>query len=142
KKIGEAGRELLRRKLKQLKITLNEKTVNDLVVYFKLKTSLDLFYRVGIDTIDNQKLKECAASRNITVIYFFKNKMRKPATADEMHNEEVTNNYDSLVFGKEEEKLDYTFSKCCTPIPGDDVFGFITVNEGIKVHTKICPNAI
>lgn len=142
KKIGEEGKELLRRKLKQLKITLNEKTVNDLVVYFKLKTSLDLFYRVGINTIDNQKLKEFAASRNNTFINFFKNKIRKPVTADEIHKEEVTNNYDSLVFGKEEEKLDYTFSKCCTPIPGDDVFGFITVNEGIKVHTKNCPNAI
>lgn len=142
KKIGEEGKEILRRKLKQLKITLNEKTVNDLVVYFKLKTSLDLFYRVGINTIDNQKLKEFAASRNNTFINFFKNKIRKPATAEEIHKEEVTNNYDSLVFGKEEEKLDYTFSKCCTPIPGDDVFGFITVNEGIKVHKKNCPNAI
>lgn len=142
KKIGEEGKELLRRKLKQLKITLNEKTVNDLVVYFKLKTSLDLFYRVGINTIDNQKLKEFATSRNNTFINFFKNKIRKPATAEEINKEEVTNKFDSLVFGKEEEKLDYTFSKCCTPIPGDDVFGFITVNEGIKVHSKNCPNAI
>ncbi|QLE00120.1 bifunctional (p)ppGpp synthetase/guanosine-3',5'-bis(diphosphate) 3'-pyrophosphohydrolase [Galbibacter sp. BG1] len=142
KQIAEEGKEILRRKLKQLKITLNENIVNDLVVYFKLKTSLDLFYRVGISTIDNQMLKDFAASRSNTFINFFKNKMRKPASAEEINREEITTNYDQLVFGKEEEKLDYKFSNCCSPIPGDDVFGFITVNEGIKVHKKNCPNAI
>ncbi|MDG3581320.1 MULTISPECIES: RelA/SpoT family protein [Galbibacter] len=142
KKIAEEGKEILRRKLKQLKITLNEKVVNDLVVYFKLKTSLDLFYRIGISTIDNQMLKDFAASRNNTFINFFKNKMRKPASSEEINKEEITTNYDQLVFGKEEEKLDYKFSNCCSPIPGDEVFGFITVNEGIKVHKKNCPNAI
>ncbi|MCM5663120.1 RelA/SpoT family protein [Galbibacter mesophilus] len=142
KKIAEEGKEILRRKLKQLKITLNEKIVNDLVVYFKLKTSLDLFYRVGISTIDNQMLKDFAGSRNNTFINFFKNKMRKQASSEEINKEEITTNYDQLVFGKEEEKLDYKFSNCCSPIPGDEVFGFITVNEGIKVHSKNCPNAI
>ncbi|MEJ4088754.1 RelA/SpoT family protein [Galbibacter orientalis] len=142
KEIAEEGKEILRRKLKQLKITLNESVVNDLVVYFKLKTSLDLFYRVGISTIDNQMLKDFASSRNNTFINFFKNKMRKPAAQEEINREEITTNYDQLVFGKEEEKLDYKFSNCCNPIPGDDVFGFITVNEGIKVHKKNCPNAI
>ena len=47
-----------------------------------------------------------------------------------------------LVFGKEQDKLDYKLSSCCNPIPGDDVFGFVTINEGIKVHKKDCPNAI
>ncbi|MEL4307344.1 RelA/SpoT family protein [Joostella sp. CR20] len=142
KEIAEEGKEILRRKLKQLKITLNESVVNDLVVYFKLKTSLDLFYRVGISTIDNQMLKEFANSRSNTFINFFKNKIRKPATPEEVNKEEITTNYDQLVFGKEEEKLDYKFTNCCNPIPGDDVFGFITVNDGIKVHKKDCPNAI
>ncbi|WP_224490023.1 RelA/SpoT family protein [Robertkochia flava] len=142
KKIGEEGKEILRRKLRQLKITLNEKVVNDLVVFFKLKTSLDLFYRVGIGTIDNQKLKNFAAARGNTLLNFFKTKIRKPGKAEDLNKEEITNKYDLLVFGKEEEKLDYKFSPCCSPIPGDDVFGFITVNEGIKVHKKDCPNAI
>ena len=142
KKIGEEGKEILRRKLRQLKITLNERTVNDLVVFFKLKTSLDLFYRVGIGTIDNQMLKNFAAARNNTLLNFFKTKIRKPGKPEDINKEEITNKYDLLVFGKEEEKLDYKFSPCCSPIPGDDVFGFITVNDGIKVHKKDCPNAI
>lgn len=143
KEVAEEGKELLRRKLKQLKITLNEKIVNDLVVFFKLKTSLDLFFRVGIGSIDNQMLKDFAASRSNTFINFFKNRIGKKQQAPvDIHKDEITSKYDLLVFGKEEEKLNYKLANCCNPIPGDDVFGFITINEGIKVHKKDCPNAI
>lgn len=144
KRIGEEGKEILRRKLKQLKITLNEASVNELVSYFKLKTSLDLFYRVGIGTIDNNMLKDYAASRSNALMSFIKKKIsRKQAIKKEdLEKDEVTAKYDSLVFGKEEEKLDYKLSNCCNPIPGDHVFGFLTVNEGIKVHKKNCPNAV
>ena len=144
KKIGEEGKELLTRKLKHLKINLNEQTVNELVNFFKLKTSLDLFYRVGIGAIENQQLKDYAAQKSNTFISFFKNKIKRSgATSDEDINKPVVNsNYDMLVFGKEHDKLDYKFSPCCSPIPGDDVFGFVTVNEGIKIHKSDCPNAI
>lgn len=142
KLIAEDGKEILRRKLKQLKITLNEKSVNDLVLYFKLKTSLDLFYRVGIGTIDNKMLKEFAASRNNMLVSFIKNRIRKPDVVKDINKDEITAKYDLLVFGKEEEKLDYKLSTCCNPIPGDPVFGFLTINEGIKVHKKTCPNAL
>ncbi|MBD0833258.1 RelA/SpoT family protein [Aestuariibaculum sediminum] len=144
KRIGEDGKEILKRKLKQLKITLNENSINELVNYFKLKTSLDLFYRVGIGTIDNTMLKDFASSRSNTLMNFIKNKInRKPnISKEELEKDEITSNYDLLVFGKEEEKLDYKLSSCCNPIPGDDVFGFLTVSEGIKVHKKNCPNAL
>ena len=144
KKIGEEGKELLTRKLKHLKITMSEQVVNELVNFFKLKTSLDLFYRVGIGAIENQQLKDYAAQKSNSFINFFKNKMkRSPGTADEdIHKPTISSNYDMLVFGKEHDKLDYKLSPCCNPISGDDVFGFVTINEGIKVHKKDCPNAL
>lgn len=143
KEIGEDGKEILRRKLKQLKITLNEKSVNEMVNYFKLKTSLDLFYRVGLGTIDNGMLKSYASSRSNVLVSYLKNKItRKPDAPKDVDKEEITSKYDMLVFGKEEEKLDYTHAKCCNPIPGDKVFGFLTINDGIKVHKKNCPNAV
>jgi GTP pyrophosphokinase len=144
KRVGDDGKEILRRKLKQLKITLNESSINELVSYFKLKTSLDLFYRVGIGSIDNTMLKNFASSRSNALMSFIKNKISRKATVskEELEKNEVTSNFDSIVFGKEEERLDYKLSNCCNPIPGDNVFGFLTVTEGIKVHKKNCPNAL
>ena len=144
KKIAEDGKEILTRKLRHLKITINETVVNELVNFCKLKTSLDLFYRIGIGAIENQQLKDYAAQKSNTLMNFFKSKMkRSPNTADEdIHRQVISNNYDMLVFGFEHDKLDYTLSGCCNPIPGDEVFGFVTINEGIKVHKKDCPNAI
>ena len=143
KKIAEEGKEILTRKLKHLKITLNEKVVNELVVYFKLKTSLDLFYRMGNGSIENSQLKDFISKRNNAFVSFFKNRMRRsPSKQENIDKDEVIANYDSLVFGAEEERLEYKMSQCCNPIPGDKVFGFITINDGIKVHKKDCPNAI
>jgi len=144
KQIAEDGKEILRRKLKQLKITLNEKSINEMVNHFKLKTSLDLFYRIGIGTISNPMLKEYAASRSNALVSFIKNKINRKASIpkEDLDKDEITNKYDLLVFGKEEEKLDYKLATCCNPISGDNVFGFLTINEGIKVHKKNCPNAL
>jgi GTP pyrophosphokinase len=73
---------------------------------------------------------------------YIKSKIRKPTVVQDIDKDEITANYDLLVFGKEEEKLDYKLSTCCNPIPGDDVFGFLSINEGIKIHKKNCPNAL
>ncbi|QNM86443.1 bifunctional (p)ppGpp synthetase/guanosine-3',5'-bis(diphosphate) 3'-pyrophosphohydrolase [Polaribacter pectinis] len=143
KLIAEEGKAALLRKLRHLKIPFNEKTTNELVNYFKLKTSFDLFYRFGNGAIDNTQLKAFVSQRNSTILNFFKTKLRRsPTGKDSPETDEVTNKYDALVFGKEEEKLDYKLSKCCNPIPGDKVFGFLTINDGIKVHKMNCPNAI
>ncbi len=142
KQIAVEGKETLRRKLKSQKINLNEDSINKMVVHFKLKTSLDLFYRIGTGAIDNQMIKDFASSYNNAFISFFKNKIRRKPVPEDIDKAEITSKYDMLVFGKEEEKLNYTLSKCCNPIPGDEVFGFVSVAEGIKVHKKNCPNAI
>ncbi|MFN2262065.1 MAG: bifunctional (p)ppGpp synthetase/guanosine-3',5'-bis(diphosphate) 3'-pyrophosphohydrolase [Psychroflexus sp.] len=143
KQIGEEGKEILRRKLKSQKIELNEKSVNEMVNFFKLKTSLDLFFRVGIGTIDNKQIKEFASSRSNALVSFFKNKIRRsPVKNEEKIDNDVTDKYDQLVFGDDDQQLDYKLANCCNPIPGDEVFGFTTINEGIKVHKKNCPNAI
>ncbi len=144
KKTAEEGKEMLMRKLRHLKITMSESVVNEMVNFFRLKTSLDLFYRFGIGAIDNQQLKDFAAQKSNSFMNFFKNKMKRnpSATTEEINKPILSNNYDMLVFGPEQDKLDYKLSACCNPIPGDEVFGFVTINEGIKVHKKDCPNAI
>tara|TARA_B110000967_G_scaffold77046_1_gene79667 strand:- start:1511 stop:3727 length:2217 start_codon:yes stop_codon:yes gene_type:complete len=144
KTLAEDGKEILRRKLKQLKISLNEKSINELVSYFNLNTSLDLFYRVGISSIDNTMLKSFAASRSNALVSFIKNKItrNKGLIKESVEKDEITSKYDMLVFGKEEEKLNYRLSSCCNPIPGDMVFGFLSIKEGIKIHKKVCPNAL
>jgi GTP pyrophosphokinase len=142
KKIAEEGKAILVRKLRHLKINFDEKLLNELVVFFKLKTSFDLFFRIGTGAIDNSKLKNFVSQRNNMIINFFKKRLSRAPSKELINKEEVSTKYDGLVFGQEEEKLDFTSSKCCKPIPGDKVFGFITINEGIKIHKKDCPNSI
>ena len=141
KALAEEGKEILRRKLKQLKIKFDEKTINELGNYLKLKTSLDLFYRVGIGKVDNVQLKKFANYNNRLINFFRKRISRKPSKLSNLENE-IGNNFDQIVFGNEEEKLEYLLAKCCNPIAGDDVFGFVTINEGIKIHKKTCNNAV
>ena len=143
KLISEEGKAVLMRKLRHLKIPFNEKTINELVNYFKLRTSFDLFFRIGNGAIDNSQLKSFVSMRNSKILSFFKSKLRRNTVVKEVVNtEEVSPKYDSLVFGKEEQKLDYKSSKCCNPISGDKVFGFVTINDGIKIHKMNCSNAI
>ena len=142
KVIAEDGKVILTRKLRSQKLTLDEGIINEMVIYFKLKTSLDLFYRVGIGSIDNKMIKDYTASRSNAFVSYIKNKIRKAPVAEHVDKDEITEKYDLLVFGKDEQKLDYSLAKCCNPIPGDKVFGFTTVSEGIKVHKQNCPNAI
>tara|TARA_B100001059_G_scaffold195502_1_gene200028 strand:+ start:4781 stop:6997 length:2217 start_codon:yes stop_codon:yes gene_type:complete len=142
--IAEDGKEILRRKLKQIKIVLNERSINELVNYFNLQTSLDLFYRVGVGSIDNGMLKKYAASRSNVLVSFIKNKIsrKKNISPETLNSDEITSKYDLLVFGKEQEKLNYKLAVCCNPIPGDMVFGFLSIRDGIKIHKKSCPNAL
>jgi guanosine-3',5'-bis(diphosphate) 3'-pyrophosphohydrolase len=142
KQIAQEGKEILRRKLKQLKIGFNDKTIDKLLTFFKLKTTLDLYYRVGIGTIDNVKLKKFSTDRNNRFLNFFKRKAQTDPNPTHIEQDKITDKYDQIVFGKTEEQLEYQLSPCCNPIAGDDVFGFVTISDGVKVHKNECPNAL
>ena len=143
KLLGEEGKDILRRKLRSLKLKYTEKTINNLVNHFKLKTSLDLFYRIGNGSISNTDLKNFATQQSNVLYSFFKSKTkRKKYDPSISEVNAITQKFDLLVFGKDEETLPYINAKCCNPIPGDKVFGFVTINEGIKLHRVDCPNAV
>jgi GTP pyrophosphokinase len=139
---AEEGKEMLRRKLKQLKINMNDKTIQKMLNYFKLESSQDLFYRMGIGSLDNKQLKEFVSDYQNSVLNFFKRRVKSNKNRNSNPSNEITEKFDQLVFGKEKEPLAHSFANCCNPIPGDPVFGFITVTEGVKVHHKECPNAL
>lgn len=140
--IADQGKEILKRKMNFIKIRLTDAMVNEMVKFFGLRDSHDLFYKVGQGIVDNERLKEYARARSGGGIYsYLKKRFRRNAPAVPTVAEEIS--ADSIVvFGQEEEELPYRLSKCCNPIPGDEVFGFVTSNEGIKVHRTDCPNAI
>lgn len=142
KQIANEGKEMLSRKLRHMKIDMNQNVVHELANYFKLNTSSDLFYQVGAGRIENKELKEFANKRSNAFMNFFKNKIKRSTNTKALDSEEVTHSYDTLVFGDDEQTLDFSFAKCCNPIPGDKVFGFTTVSDGIKIHKTDCPNAI
>jgi len=138
--ISEDGKEILIRKLRHLKIDFNESVLNDLQNFFKSKNSQDVFFKIGNGEIDNRGLRKFAESK--TGFTGFINRFRPKPKPNNVKEEEPKQKYDSLVFGPDEEKLDYELASCCNPIPGDKVFGFVTVSKGIRVHKKDCPNAV
>ena len=139
--IIEEGKEILQRKLKQLKLKYTEDTINKLVNFLNLKTSKELFYNVGAGIVDNKMLKNFANAQSNVLYNFFRKKLRRKPSDFKPDDTQVVN-YDTIVFGPDEQQLDYSLANCCNPIPGDEIFGFTTINEGIKVHKKDCPNAV
>jgi GTP pyrophosphokinase len=140
--IIEEGKEILQRKLKQLKLKYSEDNINKLVNFLNLKTSKELFYNVGAGIVDNKMLKNFANAQSNVLYNFFRKKLRRKPTNYKPEDSQQVINYDTIVFGPDEQQLDYTLANCCNPIPGDEIFGFTTINEGIKVHKKDCPNAV
>jgi GTP pyrophosphokinase len=139
---AEEGKEILRRKLKQLKINMNDNTIKQMLLHFKFESSQDLFYQMGIGTLENKKLKNFASVHQNSVLNFFKRRIKSKKNTNLNLSSQITEKFDQIVFGKEKEPLAHSFANCCSPIPGDAVFGFVTVNEGVKVHHKECPNAL
>ena len=142
KKIALDGKEILERKLKQFKIKLNDKVSGQMMKFFKINASNDLFYNVATGDIDNKRIKNFANDYNSYLGYFRRKITGISSEVKKNKDYEDLINFDKLVFGKEKEMLKYSMAPCCSPIPGDSVFGFISVKDGIKVHSKSCPNSI
>ena len=142
KRISLDGKEILERKLRQLKIKLDDKVSGQMMKFFKINASNDLFYRIGTGSIDNKQIKSFANDYN-SYIGFFKRRIGSNTNkVDKISESANFIKFDKLVFGKEKEMLKYSIASCCNPIPGDKVFGFISVKDGIKVHKQDCPNSI
>ena len=139
KVVESLGKEVVQRKLKQIKLKLASDEVNKLTHHFQLRTASDLYYKVGSGKIEPSLIKQ----------FFRKNRLEKKGLPVASHLEEVKKNlkqvrstdYDLLLLGEDLDLLDYKFARCCNPIPGNDVFGFVTVSEGIKIHRTTCKNA-
>lgn len=135
RKVAEDGKEILQRKLKQLKIESTSQVNEHLRTFFNVNSQLDLLYEVGIGKIGLNELKR------------FKEYKPEPVRAKEESRSKESDHpakrlhEDILLIGEDMDVVEYKLAKCCTPIPGDDVFGFVTMNEGIKIHRTNCTNA-
>jgi GTP pyrophosphokinase len=139
KSIANEGKEIVQRKLSQLKLELNNETINQLQIHFNLKSISDLFYNVAKGIIDPREIKKFREPKpkQTTPV-----KKETSTFIEEKPLKKVAGETEMLLIGDNMDKIDYKLAKCCNPIPGDDVFGFVTVNEGIKIHRTTCPNAI
>jgi guanosine-3',5'-bis(diphosphate) 3'-pyrophosphohydrolase len=142
KNVAEEGKEVLLRKLHQLKLESNGQTYEQMQSYFNTTSKFDLHYKVGkglITVNDLKRFKEFKPSSTI------KSRPHVPIADAKSVEQELAKtrgrNEDILLIGEDMDVVEYKLAKCCTPIPGDDVFGFVTVNEGIKIHRTTCPNA-
>ncbi len=142
KRISLDGKEILERKLKQLKIKLDDKVSGQMMKFFKINASNDLFYKIGTGSIDNKQIKSFANDYNSYIGFFRRRIGSNTNKIDKISESANFIKFDKLVFGKEKEMLKYSIASCCNPIPGDKVFGFISVKDGIKVHKQDCPNSI
>jgi len=137
-KLALDGKEILKRKMDHLKIDFNEININKITTFLKLHDSQELFYRAALDRVTNKELKEYLDFKDQKT----NGQVQTQAPSLEELVSKARGKQDTLMIGDNMDNLEYKLSPCCNPIPGDDVFGFITINDGIKIHRVNCPNAI
>lgn len=142
KKIADQGKEMLERKLRHHKIKLNENTLKALVNFFKVSTSQEIFYKIGNQIIDSQEIKLFSSEFNKPHTVAKKGHSKKSYEPSPAHLTAEKKYNNLLVFNHDYQDLAHTLASCCNPIPGDPVFGFITIGQSVRVHRENCPNAV
>jgi len=137
-KSAEEGKEILLRKLRNWKLEFNDNNLKKLLKYYKLKTVTDLYASIADQKVDVATVKELLLEKPETA--------KVPEKIEEEVVEKIIKSHtpkteDYLVIDEKVDNLDYKLSKCCNPIFGDPIFGFVTINEGVKIHRVSCPNA-
>ncbi|MBA4141242.1 MAG: bifunctional (p)ppGpp synthetase/guanosine-3',5'-bis(diphosphate) 3'-pyrophosphohydrolase, partial [Segetibacter sp.] len=139
--IAEEGKYILQRKLEGIGAAFNQINIDTLVSFYKYNSQLDLFYQIAIKANDLKELKE---------FNVLGDKLESPKPQKPLHEVPVVesaphhyNKKDSelIIFGESSDRIMYTLAKCCNPIPGDNVFGFVSTGKGLIIHRTSCPNA-
>ncbi|HYG03372.1 MAG TPA: RelA/SpoT family protein [Chryseosolibacter sp.] len=142
KKSAEDGKEIVLRKVRQLKEEPNQQLLEQMRDYFHARTHFEMFFRVGAGFITTADIKRFIENKPVSAIRSKPNLQVSDAKTIEQEITRAKGRYDDiLLIGEDMDVVDYKLAKCCTPIPGDEVFGFVTVNEGIKIHRTNCPNS-
>jgi guanosine-3',5'-bis(diphosphate) 3'-pyrophosphohydrolase len=139
KRVAEDGRAIIERKLSHSKINISDKNIQKLIEHYSLPNSLELFYQVATGRVKIKNFNDFIVEKGNLE---HKSQPKPDKNSLEQIVKDIRGGSGQLVIGEGINNIEYKFSPCCTPIPGDDVFGFITVNEGIKIHRTNCPNAI
>ena len=139
RKIAREGKELLAKKLKQVKLEPETATIDQLRNFLNEPTISSLYYKVGKGIIT---INEVRRFREFKISGPHKSKVTDPVITEPENHPATKKKYDDiLLIGEDMDVVEYKLAKCCTPIPGDEVFGFVTINEGIKIHRTNCTNA-
>jgi GTP pyrophosphokinase len=142
RKVAEEGKYSLQKKLEGMGAAHDRANIEVLVQHFKLPSALDLWYGIAIKTIDLKEIK----GFNVIGDRLEVPKPVKPAFEPKYlegdgHTKTPGKDAELIIFGESSDQIKYTLANCCKPIPGDDVFGFVTATEGLKIHRTNCPNA-
>lgn len=138
KRQADIGKEILLRKVKNWKLEFNDDSIRKLLKEYKLKLAQDLYYNIATEKIDTLEIKEILVGK--------KEETARQLVADVLSKEkaqelEFSSGDDYLVIDNNIKNVIYKLAPCCNPIFGDDIFGFVTIGEGIKIHRNTCPNA-
>ncbi len=145
REIAKEGKAILEKEFKRLKIAYENISLRELQKYYKVRSELDLYYKIAQGEINLSHLKGFEVKKGVLRSKQSIRKRVKSYIGQRRNQQKDTKpkpKENALLIGDNMEKLDYTLAKCCNPIPGDEVFGFVTINDGIKIHKTNCNNAI